>query len=310
MPAGPGQIIGSEIESTSNAPYMANVGSDSRLWTDSQITSSGVPIDFNSKKLFDTGNSTTTPLVAGGSFVGSWIDTTDYVLALTTIITDQDAATDGLKFEVSNNGSTVLHPHNFTPLINTPDGHHYPTSLEAQYFRVNYTNGTTPQATFVVDNTLFKNAPEDGHVHPVEGTIDGDHPAPIRRTVLVAKRAAGDYDNIQSTNGNNLKISVEEANGAINPQRADLEGGGYVTVGTTAVELTFTAVTNTINIESKITNTGTIWIGKSNVTNTGANALFSLQAGQARSVRYDDVTNSLYAVSDTASQSVLKGALI
>ena len=33
---------------------------------------------------------------------------------------------------------------------------------------------------------------------------------PIRRTVLVAKRADTDYDNIQSTNGNNLKVSVEE----------------------------------------------------------------------------------------------------
>jgi len=47
MPAGPGQIIGSEIDGVSNAPFMANVGSDGRLWVDvgGDIVISGVTID-------------------------------------------------------------------------------------------------------------------------------------------------------------------------------------------------------------------------------------------------------------------------
>ncbi len=47
MPAGPGQILGSQIDSISNAPYIANVGSDGRLWVDlgGDIVISGVEID-------------------------------------------------------------------------------------------------------------------------------------------------------------------------------------------------------------------------------------------------------------------------
>jgi len=47
MPAGPGQIIGSEVDSVTGAVYMANVGSDGRLWVDvgGDIVISGETID-------------------------------------------------------------------------------------------------------------------------------------------------------------------------------------------------------------------------------------------------------------------------
>lgn len=265
---------------------------------------------FKAKKHYDIGNSTSTPLGIDGVFTGDWIDTTNYSQAIINIIIDQDAAINGFRIEYSDNASDIIHVHTFSPLINTPNGHHYPATLDSQYFRIKYTNGSTEQSSFRIVTTLFPDPSEDGHVHPVEGTIDGDHPAPIRRTVLVAKRADTDYDNIQSTNGNNLKVSIEEANGEVNPVRADIEANGYVTIGITAVELTYIGITNTIILTSKITNTGTIWIGKSNVTNTGANSLISIEAGESISMRYDDVDNALYAVSDVASQRLLKGAVL
>lgn len=92
--------------------------------------------------------------------------------------------------------------------------------------------------------------------------------------------------------------------------KTNLEGGGYVIVGTTQVELTFSGTTQTIHLESKITNTGTIWIGKTGVTNAGANSLASLQAGESIDIRYNDASNALYAISDTATQYLLKGALL
>jgi hypothetical protein len=269
-----------------------------------------LPIDTTNLKLFDTGNCTTTPLGADASWTGDWIDTSGYVEALVVVITDQDAATDGLRFEVSNDGSTPLHAHIFSPLDNAPNGHHYSTSLEAQYFRVKYTNGSTPQGTFVIDTTLVKVAPEDGHTHAVNFVIDDDHPAPIRRTVLVAKRADGDYDNIGSTNGDNLKVSVEEANGEVNPVRTDIEGGGKVAVGTTAVEVTFTGTTNTILIISDPDNTANLYVGKSNVTSAGANTMAILVPAQPISIRYDDVSNPFYVVAASAGQNFWKGALL
>ena len=89
----------------------------------------------------------------------------------------------------------------------------------------------------------------------------------------------------------------------------DLEGKGSVTVGTTAVELTFTGTTEVILIQSDDSNTGIIYVGKSDVDSSGNNALVKLQPGWYIKMDYDDSTNAIYVVSDTASQSVIAGAL-
>ncbi len=90
----------------------------------------------------------------------------------------------------------------------------------------------------------------------------------------------------------------------------DIEGLGKVTVGTTAVQLSFTDVTESIIITSAITNTGIIYIGKSDVLSTGANAIAQLDISQSLTFDYNDATNALYVVSDTASQTIIAGAII
>lgn len=89
-----------------------------------------------------------------------------------------------------------------------------------------------------------------------------------------------------------------------------IEGGGKVAVGTTAVEMTFTAKTKTIIITADFDNSGYIYIGKSTVTNAGANAMAILSAGDVATIDYDDVTYPLYCVASVAAQNVWKGALI
>jgi len=93
-------------------------------------------------------------------------------------------------------------------------------------------------------------------------------------------------------------------------ESTDIEGGGTVSVGTTAVEVTFTGVTQTIIITSDKNNTGLIFIGESNVTNLGANAMTFIQAGDSIELEYNDSDNAVYVVSDTASQTIYKGALL
>jgi hypothetical protein len=90
----------------------------------------------------------------------------------------------------------------------------------------------------------------------------------------------------------------------------NIEGGGKVSVGTTAVAVTFTGTTTSVIISSDINNTGVLYIGKSTVTNLGANAFCFLQAGESVTIDYNDATNALYVVSDTASQYFWKGALL
>lgn len=57
------------------------------------------------------------------------------------------------------------------------------------------------------------------------------------------------------------------------PTHTDMEGLGLITVSTTAIELTFSIDTETIIITSDASNTYPIYIGKSDVTSAGANAL-------------------------------------
>ena len=85
--------------------------------------------------------------------------------------------------------------------------------------------------------------------------------------------------------------------------------GSPVTVGTTAVELTFTITTRTVSIQSDPDNTGIIWLGASNVDSSGSNAIKQLKAGDSIDLDMNDATAALYAVSNTATQTVYKLAL-
>lgn len=101
----------------------------------------------------------------------------------------------------------------------------------------------------------------------------------------------------------NLYIASNKA-----PSR-DIEGA-KVTIGTTAVELTFGGVTKSLIVTAADANTGLIYIGKSNVTSAGANAFTELSKGDSISIDFEDESVAVYAVSDTASQTIFKGALI
>jgi len=90
----------------------------------------------------------------------------------------------------------------------------------------------------------------------------------------------------------------------------NLEGKGKVAVGTTAVEITFTGTPQSIIISADTSNSGTLYIGKSDVTSLGANAIAFLEAGESVEIDYDDTSNALYVVASEASQNYWAGALI
>ena len=80
-------------------------------------------------------------------------------------------------------------------------------------------------------------------------------------------------------------------------------------MGTTAVEMTFTGTTRVISLMSDADNTGKVWWGLSDVDSSGDNALGRLTADRAVEIEFDDSSNAIFAVSDTASQVVIKVAL-
>ncbi len=90
----------------------------------------------------------------------------------------------------------------------------------------------------------------------------------------------------------------------------DVEGLGTITVGTTPVELSFTGTTESIIITSENSNTGLIYIGKSDVQSDGSNSITGLDVSQSFTIDYNASINPLYIVSDTASQTAIAGAVI
>jgi hypothetical protein len=176
-------------------------------------------------------NSTTTLLPAdtGGSdhiYTGTWIRTGDYSQAIISVTTDKDAATDGLRIEVSDDGVTSRHAHTFSVLANTPYGHHYASTLDMKYMRIIYENGTDAQTIFSLFTTLFVNQIEEGHVHGLDFELKDDHQAITVRSIAAGKNVDGQYRNVGITSRDGLKVSNIESGLAI--ARGDVPGDTFI----------------------------------------------------------------------------------
>ena len=90
----------------------------------------------------------------------------------------------------------------------------------------------------------------------------------------------------------------------------DLEGLGDLSIGTTEVEIAITGTPEEIRIRADKANTGEIFIGKTGVLSDGSNDFIRLDGGDEFTMKYDDTTNALFAISDTVSQKINIGILL
>lgn len=160
-----------------------------------------------------TNNSTTTTLGNGEVFTGTGEDISQYSGISIIIFSDQDSATDGLSFEWSSDNTNWDHMQLHTVTANQS----YTTQvmMEAQYFRIVYTNGTTPQSNFRLQTILMRN-PSLGEIQQLRDVVNDEADAQLVRSVISGKTPAGPYINLGATNGGNLKFSLEEFDEAFN----------------------------------------------------------------------------------------------
>ena len=90
----------------------------------------------------------------------------------------------------------------------------------------------------------------------------------------------------------------------------DLEGKGDITVGTSSVEIVIAGTPREVRIRADVDNTGIIFIGKTGVLSDKTNDYVRLEAGDELIIGYNDTNNGLFAISDTATQTVNVGALL
>jgi len=256
----------------------------------------------------DTGNSTTNNLLAGAVFTGVAIDTSPYAAVTVSIYADVVSATNGLDVQYSVDGSTDWHSgENYTILAGATK--FFTPTMQSKFMRVVYTNGAGDQGDFHI-HTMLRKTPIKWSSHNIEDPIVDQDDAELVKAVITGKKASGAYDNVSLTNGGNMKVSIEEYETGANPIRKNMEGGGQVSVGTSAVEVTFTGTTTSIIITADKDNSGLLFVGESNVASDGSNALTFLRATEALTIDYDDTDNAVYVVSDTTSQNFWKGALL
>ena len=181
-----------EHDSTANAKRVTSVDS------------SGTPVENS----IDSNNSTTTPLSGDATFTGTGTDVSAFSNLTVQIFTDQNSATNGMKFEFSIDNTNWDEIHSFTFTANGT--RRFQFACHAQYFRIVFINGSTDQTVFRVQTILHKFAQPLTTIHRISDSIDMDNSAQLMKTVLTGLSPAGDFKNVLVTNAGNQKISIEE----------------------------------------------------------------------------------------------------
>ena len=260
-------------------------------------------------------NTTTTPLGSGGVFTGVWQDCLNYQEVNISIDTDKDSATDGLEIQWSADGINIADKDNFSVYANK--GTNYTPNPAFRYVRVKYTNGSVAQTRFNL-MTILRRGATGGSFHRITDTLKDDSDGRLNLSVLKLRTAQDNYVSGAATNAGNFKVSLEEIDPSVDiatettqsgisaklDPAQDIETQDLITVGPTAVEITFTNDAGQVILCAGDANSGNIFIGKSDVANNGNKAFAVLAPGQTRAFPYDKSVNALYAISSTYNQKL------
>lgn len=150
-------------------------------------------------------NTTMTPLGSGASFVGESETTTNYGAVAINLYTDQAGTflIEGRLF-----GSSTWREVE-TYVVEAGQFKQWSFQGTPTMIRASFTCGATPQTVFEME-TILKPVYVKPSSHPIGGTIKGNDDAELTKSQITGERPDGDYGNVAVTNGNNLKISLEE----------------------------------------------------------------------------------------------------
>lgn len=171
----------------------------------------------------DTGNSSATPLLAGGTFTGTAYDTLDCGIMFVSVYTDVDSATDGLCLEQSVDGTNWDFCDAYTILAG--EQKNYSINPHARYFRVEYTNGTTNQTAFRLQ-VICKTGNSKSSSHRIKDEIVGDDDAELMKAAITGENGNGLWHNVKVTADGDLKITDNSSGLAI--AEGNVTGASYI----------------------------------------------------------------------------------
>lgn len=188
-------------EETTDAPPIVRTG----LSTEDGIPiNEANPLHVRETGFVDDNNSTSTLLGASEVFTGTSTDVSAYSSITILIHSDQEGT---LMAQFSPDETTWFDGEDYDILAGATK--FFTPPVQAKYFRLVYTNGTTQQTEFTL-HVMVKPDAVKWSSHNIEDSITDQDDATLTKSVITGKKANGDYDNVSLTNSGNMKISIEE----------------------------------------------------------------------------------------------------
>lgn len=154
-----------------------------------------------------TDNSTSTPLGAGGVYTGTYEDVTNFSSLTAVIETDQATATNGACVQFSDDASNLVREACQTLAAGS---WFFSLPSDAKYVRIKYTNGATPQGTFVLQTIKRTVAPTEPIV-PLGAAITDLNVATISRGHLFGRRSTGAWDPVGINSSGEISVAAQSA---------------------------------------------------------------------------------------------------
>ena len=178
-------------------------------------------------------NTTSTPLIGGGVFLGSgWQDTKDYGVLSINVFSDKASATDGLEIQWSHDGITPYDYDRYTIAANSAKT--YTFGPAERYYRIKYTNGAIAQTTFHLTSILRRSYVKPSS-HRVGDVIVAEDDSELVKSVIIGETTAGhgDYVNVKVNPSGALTTESTISNTTADPVPVTL---GLPTAGTNPSE--------------------------------------------------------------------------
>lgn len=155
----------------------------------------------------DDKNSTSTPLLANGSFVGSACDIRPYAAISLLASSDANSLSKGIQVQYSSTGSEWHPGESYTYESGTTKFFTPPKQMN--YYRTLYYNGASPQGYFHFHSTLSK-TPIKWSSHNVNDNLNDEDDGQLVVSVPKLRTAQNTYISQAATSSGNAKISIEE----------------------------------------------------------------------------------------------------
>jgi len=157
--------------------------------------------------IVDTGNSSSSLLLAGETFTGVAVDTLKYAIIFVNAFSDVESAINGLHIDLSSDGIVWRQGDSFTIPANGEKTFSFQPSK--RFFRIEYINGAIDQGVFDL-HVVLKKTNSKPSSHKISDAISPEDDATLQKSVLTALSDSGLFENVGSTLSNNLRVANAE----------------------------------------------------------------------------------------------------